>query len=140
MCKLSLSLIVFFFIFTNCTNDKNPPITIESCVDLGFVMYGDTLNYSVKCYNNSDDKIVVDYVKTQCGCMIAYAKSSVIESGDSTEILITYKPMDFGYTEQNLFVYFYNYEQPVHLMIRCQINGKKEIFKGIGNKEQDGKS
>ncbi|WP_322934149.1 DUF1573 domain-containing protein [Bacteroides sp. CG01] len=94
---------------------------MESILDLGKITIGDSIERRVSCVNLEDKAINIDYIKTPCGCLIAYSKKQMIEPNDSTMIVIVYKPMDTGYTEQNLFIYLVDYESPFHLLIKSRV-------------------
>lgn len=113
------------FVLSSCKKDKSPTIKIDSCIELGDVFFGDTLKCAATCHNIGDKVIVLDFVRVPCGCITAYPKSPIINPGDSTQIIITYKPLDFGYTEQNMFAYFRDYETPIHFMLKCTIKDRE---------------
>lgn len=127
MRSLIFGFFVLFVITISCTNRHNiiPEVMIPSELNLGEIFYGDTVRSSIVCKNIAEKKITVDYVRTPCGCIIAFPQQQTIKPGDSTTIKIVYKPMDFGYTEQHLFVFFREYEQPAYFKLKCNIKDKE---------------
>lgn len=123
MKNLFIFKILAWIIFSSCCNNAShsPEIKMESIIDLGRIELGDSIERHVSLVNLERKEVDINYVKTPCGCLVAYSIKQMVEPNDSTMIVIVYKPMEIGYTEQNLFIYFAGYETPLHLLVKSRV-------------------
>jgi len=64
----------------------------------------------------------LNYIATPCGCTTAIPDLRPLAANDSSKVQIIYVPAKTGYVEENLFLYFKQYENPIHLQIKAKIN------------------
>lgn len=126
--KYFIPLFLFIgVVLFSCNDTARPPkVDVDPVVDLGDVTIDDTIRTSLVYKNLENKDIRIDYIKTPCGCITAYPKDQVVLSKDSTMIMIIYRPLDIGYTEQHLFVYYRDFQVPTHLLIKCKIHDKTD--------------
>lgn len=126
MRTIIVPILFFLMFFSGChlRRSQSPNVKLDSIINLGNVHIGDTLMFSMVCENQESKEVTIDYIQTPCGCITAYPIRQMIESKDSTQLIIQYVPLDLGYTEQNLFVYFRDYESPIHFIVKCDIQDK----------------
>lgn len=117
---ISIIAIIWITISSCSSTNQSPEIKLNSTLDLGKLTLGDSVKSSIICTNLENKEVEINYIKTPCGCLTAYPQKQTIPSNGSTNIIILYKPMDIGYTEQNLFIYFSNYQTPVHILLKSK--------------------
>lgn len=106
----------------SCINSsKVKDFSIGSPIEWGISTLRDTINLTTTYCNLSSKAVLIDYIDTPCGCITAIPRDFYVGGGDSTVIDIAYKPLDFGYIEQNLFMYLKNRKVPIHIVIRGRV-------------------
>lgn len=98
-----------------------PPVQINSPYNLGRIEMSDTVRFSVSYRNTGSNDIQMNYIVTPCGCTTAIPDLRPLAANDSSKVQIIYVPTKTGYVEENLFLYFKPYENPIHLQIRAKI-------------------
>jgi hypothetical protein len=125
ICFLLLSSVVY-----GCRNSNNNAkddkqrsgiFINQPSINWGTVAFEDTVKIMTVCYNFTDHDIFIDYINTPCGCITALPRSEIIHKQDSVIIDIKYKPMETGYVEKNMFIYFKNIRDPIHFVIKGKI-------------------
>jgi hypothetical protein len=125
---VSFSISLLLFLDSSCKNNKTvetfilPPVRIYSPYDIGKIEHGDTVCFSVSYLNTGDSDVQMDYVVTPCGCITAIPDTHPLVANDSSTVQIIYVPTKTGYVEENLFLHFKQYENPIHLQIKAKIN------------------
>lgn len=118
--KILIRLLIGIAISSCSNTSQSPQIRLNSTLDLGEITLKDSIKNTIICTNLENKEIKFDYIKTPCGCLTAYPQEQTIQPNDSTNIIILYKPMDIGYTEQNLFIYFNSYKTPIHVLLKSR--------------------
>lgn len=120
--SIYIYLMLILFIYS-CMYKQNNNIGIinPSPYDWGEMSIKDTIKIHVSYINKMTKTVTIDYIDTPCGCIIAIPRKFIIEKGDSTIIDIDFVPLDYGYTEKNLFLYFKEMREPLHFMIKGKI-------------------
>lgn len=106
-----------------CTDKKKNSIDMirPALYNWGEISMKDTIRAQVFYINLTNKTVTIDYVDTPCGCITAIPREFVVGKGDSTIIDIDFAPLDYGYTEKNLFVYFKEKKEPIHFIIKGKI-------------------
>jgi hypothetical protein len=100
---------------------KLPPVRMESPYNMGIIRRGDTVQWVVSYKNIGKEDLRINYVHTPCGCTTAIPQTTnPVSPSDSSTINITYVPTGTGYIAENFFLYFHNYENPIHFKITAK--------------------
>ena len=120
---IAVSLILSLLLVIVGKREKTYPVRIEmaSEIDLGELFRNDTVMFEVSCKNIGKSVAEIENISTQCGCLHWSFTTTVINPNDSAAIKFTYIPGSVGYSEQNVFLYFKNNDNPFHLLIKCRI-------------------
>lgn len=125
--KRILSTIVFSFILfafvvvvSACTKSLKR-IEVAGVLNLGHINISDTTFFVLPLKNISKQSLIIDYVNTPCGCLRSSFKTSSIRPGENSNAEFLYKPMNLGYVEQNIFIYFIEFNTPVHVLVKCYV-------------------
>jgi len=110
------------------SNKVENNIYIDTPVDWGQSLTGDTIKILTVCHNSSNKDVYINYIETPCGCTTVIPRSDVIKKNDSVLIDIIYKPSyaDLGYTEKNIFVYLKYKNEPLHFLIKGRVKRKND--------------
>lgn len=104
-------------------NTSQSKIYIDSPLDWGQSMMGDTIKLTTALHNFSNYEVCIHYVETPCGCIMAIPRSDIIKKNDSVYIDVQYVPLysDVGYIEKNIFVHLKAQTQPLHFLIKGKV-------------------
>jgi hypothetical protein len=109
---------IFFLLFISTFLTESPILWNEGKeIDLGVLTMKDTKNVVFNFTNTSDRNLVVQTVRTSCGCTgTTWTETPVAPEGKG-EINVRFKPNSTGYFRKKLTVYFYKVKKPEILWI-----------------------
>lgn len=115
---LILFLVTILFV-ANVYSKSEKTIEVVRVLNLGHIPISDTIIFDLPIKNISKHSLTIDYVNTPCGCLRSFFKTLSFNSNEITNVHFIYKPMNLGYIEQNIFIYFKELNTPVHVLIKC---------------------
>jgi hypothetical protein len=124
--------------FTSCTNpdrdktDKRPEshIAFEATVyDFGEIPYESDGKCTFSFKNTSDEPLVINTVRTSCGCTSPEWPEEPVEPGESGTIGVTYNTSISGSFNKSITVYCNASNSPVKLFIKGTVQPKPETSK-----------
>lgn len=95
-------------------------------VDLGEIIKGRTYKARFTYTNRTDRRLVINDVKTSCGCMVSEWRKEPLEAGQSDELVITFKPDATGYNSKIITVSHNLSQRPVRLRVTANVNEEKD--------------
>ena len=133
--KYVITLIVAVFIvnsFTACiTNDlskNNGKIEFETKeFNFGNLEINDNGKYSFKFTNVGNTPVVINQVKTSCGCTVPSWSKKPIKPGKPGEISILYDTSHPGMFNKSITVYFNGKDSPTELIIKGTVAYPKDL-------------
>jgi hypothetical protein len=133
MRNLTGLLIISILLLGSCGNegngkaDKERPSSIEfenTVYDFGSIAY----NSDGRCYfnftNNSDIPLIVNVVRSTCGCTRPEWPEKPVQPGDKERIGITYNTKIVGRFQKSITVYSNAKNSPVKLFIKGSVEPK----------------
>ena len=97
--------------------------------DYGEIPVGSDGNYSFAFKNLSDSAIIVNRVRSTCGCTIPSWPKVPVESGDSARIIVSYNTAQAGAFSKSVYVYSSAANSPVKLQIKGRVVPSEEKTK-----------
>lgn len=114
-----------YFILNGCskrTNYNLPQIKIDSPYSFQDILISDSIKFNIEVSNIGKKPLEIDFVNAGCGCLADfYFDFKVLESHETDSIVFKYKPSKIGYIEENIFIYFIDYKNPIHLLIKGRV-------------------
>ena len=105
-------------------NEKNKggnDLFLLKNVDLGTIIKGKKYKVNFEYTNRTDDLLIINDVKTSCGCMLSEWEKKPLTSQASANLIIEFTPEDLGYTSKTIMVSHNKSNYPVRLMIRANV-------------------
>ena len=78
----------------------------ETTVDLGDLLHDEPVTHTFTFENHTDGPLVIDNIRTGCGCTAAEWEEVAVPQGKRGRILITYDAANVGYFRKYVKVYF----------------------------------
>lgn len=102
--------------------------------DFGVVKQDDPVKFSFPFRNEGDADLILEGLRTTCGCTAASASSGPFRPGESSEITATYDTRGkFGHTQKEITVLSNDPKSPHHLMLTGMVTGSEHPMKGTGD-------
>lgn len=98
-------------------------------IDCGSVLYENPVNVKFDLRNKGNDLIIND-VRTSCGCVVADYPKATIAKGDSFAIKVVYDARQLGHFEKEVAVYSNASDKPYYLKVRGVVVDKVVDFSG----------
>ena len=78
----------------------------ETSYNFGSVNIGDTVSYNFKSTNSGNKELVINEVKTSCGCTVPNYSAKVVSPGDTGSIEVKFETAGYlGHQNKSIFVY-----------------------------------
>ncbi len=118
-------LLFLYFILYGCVkrlNNNLPEVEIDSPYSFQSISISDSLKISVRISNIGKESLEIDFIDVGCSCLTDfYFESKILNSEEAKSIVFKYKPSKIGYIEENIFINFIGYENPIHLLIKGRV-------------------
>lgn len=98
-------------------------------IDCGSVLYESPLNVKFELRNKGND-LVINSVRSSCGCVVADYPKEVIPKGDSFAIQVVYDARQLGHFEKEVAVYSNAADEPYYLKLKGVVVDKVVDFAG----------
>jgi hypothetical protein len=127
---------VIFVIFLTCGGfacnttvlNNNAEIKFETTeIDLGELKFKGNGNCSFTFTNTGNTPLVIQHVKTSCGCTMPEWPNKPVKPGKSAEIKINYDTTHPGAFNKTITVFYNGKNSPVMLFIKGSVEYPKEI-------------
>jgi len=119
---MSFCLILFTIGCANKETNSLPSVSISSPFSFGAISIADTIKFSVLITNTGKKTLAIDYINIPCGCLADYHYDFIeMKPGHTDSISFIYRPYKVGYVEENIFTYFKDYKNPIHLLIKGRV-------------------
>lgn len=105
-------------------NEKNKvgnDIFLLKNIDLGTIIKGKKYKVKFEYTNRTSDLLIINDVKTSCGCMLSKWEKKPLTSQASANLIIEFTPENLGYTSKTIVVSHNKSNYPVRLMIRANV-------------------
>jgi len=89
--------------------------------DYGEIPVGSDGSYSFKFKNLGDSAIIVNRVRSTCGCTVPFWPETPVEPGDSARITVRYNTAQAGAFSKSVYVYSTAANSPVKLQIKGRV-------------------
>lgn len=123
-------LLLCYFVLNSCikrVNNDLPQIEIDSPYSFQGISISDSIEFNVRISNIGKESLEIDFLNVGCGCLADfYFDFKKLNSGDVDSIVFKYKPSKIGYIEENIFIYFIGYKNPIHLLIKGRVSARNE--------------
>lgn len=110
---LTISLFVLPELSMNWTNDTHH--------DFGDIPYGKAVKYQFQFKNTGDEPLVIDNVRSSCGCTLTDWPQDPVLPDSTGIILVDYDAKDKGYFYKKIKVYFQGLRKAEKLTIEGDI-------------------
>lgn len=108
---------------------QGPKIDVEQTdFDFGQIYQGDTVEHSFRFQNAGDEPLIIDRVRSSCGCTAALLSTKIIAAGDVAELKATFDSTRFrGAVVKTIYLYS---NDPVQKVTELHLRGtvKQEII------------
>jgi len=94
----------------------------EGMVNLGSVSKGEVYPIAFTYRNHSVNPLVIDNIRTSCGCVAPEWSSEPVFEGESGLVQIEWRPMRKGLKREKVKVYFKGLKQAQMLTIVAQVH------------------
>lgn len=95
-------------------------------IDLGTIIKGEKYNIDFEYTNTTNDLLIINDVKTSCGCMVSEWKKEPLSPQKTAKLIIEFTPETLGYTSKAIVVSHNKSTNPVRLMIRANVITKEQ--------------
>lgn len=119
--QYKLLLAILAFISANTATDPRPGVvkwTTETDHDFGTLRQGRTATFTFTFQNALEEPIVLETVRTTCGCTAAEWTEAPVEAGQSGEVVIEYSADRRGDFKKKITVFFDKQRKAETLWIR----------------------
>lgn len=130
MTRMALLLLAALFCFSALpVFAAGPQIQVEQAdFNFGQTFQGDKVSHTYRFQNSGDEPLIIDRVRSSCGCTAALLSTKILAPGDVAEINSTFDSARFsGAIAKTIYLYSNDPQQPVtELHIRGTV--KQEII------------
>jgi len=98
----------------------------ETTIDYGEIDQGSDGLYTISFKNLADKAIIVNRVRSSCGCTVPSWSKAPIEPGESGEIQVKYNTELTGSFMKSIYVYSSAANSPVKLVIKGKVVGTEK--------------
>jgi hypothetical protein len=123
-CQITLFLIITILLFScnNYTTSNNAKINFPNTEhDFGLLEYKKGAEFEIEFKNSGDTPLVIQNVKTSCGCTIPKWPKKPIKPGKKEALLIKYDSAYPGKFKKTIAVFFNGEDSPVNLTIKGEV-------------------
>lgn len=121
----SMCILLCLVVLSNCTKSEKyylPNLKIDSPYNFEKISVNDSIEFNVGLFNLGDEKLKIDNINVQCGCLADFKYDFIyLQPSEKRSIVFNYKPSKIGYVEENVFIYFVGYKNPIHLLIKGRV-------------------
>ncbi|MEY4926319.1 MAG: hypothetical protein RI894_755 [Bacteroidota bacterium] len=89
--------------------------------DFGDIPQGHDVTFEFKFTNNTPDSILIDNIRTTCGCTAASWQESAIQPGQTSIVPVQFDAHEIGYFEKTIKVYLNSVKKPFILIITGEV-------------------
>ena len=118
--QLSLLLLIFSCSTSSIQNDAVIRLNVQEH-DFGTIPYKEEAKYSFEFSNPGKTPLVINDVKTSCGCTIPEWPSEPVRPGDKGKIKVVYDAAYPGFFHKTITVHFNGKSSPVVLKIKGKV-------------------
>ena len=112
------SILLSFYASSNPMNELEEIEWLEELEhDFGDIIQNEAATISFHYKNNSSQPLVVETVRSQCGCTVPDWSYEALAPNDTGKINIIYDAKRTGYFRKKVKVYFKNYKKPAVLFV-----------------------
>ncbi|MBQ7420884.1 MAG: DUF1573 domain-containing protein [Prevotella sp.] len=91
---------------------------VNETIDLGKIAYRQPATARFELYNNGDKVLLVDDVRTNCGCTVVDYPKHPVQQGRSFVLSATYDAKQMGHFEKLIAVYVNGMKEPYMLRLK----------------------
>lgn len=99
-------------------------IFLSKNIDLGTIVKGQKYKVNFEYKNKTSGMLIINDVKTSCGCMVSKWEKKPLPSYTSANLIIEFTPETLGYTSKAIMVSHNKSDYPLRLMIRANVVDK----------------
>jgi len=134
---LFAALIGFVVFSAQTPQVKGPHIEFETTIhDYGNLTVGDNGNFSFKFTNTGKDPLVIQGVRSSCGCTVAKKPNAPIMPGNSESITVRYDTRRIGSFHKTITVTSNADNATIVLTIKGKVNPKPQEVAPVKKEEQ----
>lgn len=115
------TLVVLFFLQILTNLDPKLQWTTPQTHDFGNVLRGQVVTYFFEYKNISNEPLVLDNVRTDCGCTASDWEETPTETGKIGKISITFESSKIGYFRKKITVWIRGQRTPEKLSIEGEV-------------------
>ena len=105
--------LIFIIVFSVSLAQASIKSITPNMIELGKIKSGDIAKTQIQFVNTSTSPLLIEHVKTSCGCTAAQLESNTIEPGDTARINITFNSKGFrGQLRKSVSVLLQDHEPP----------------------------
>lgn len=98
-------LLAAMFLYACSVDEKKPILLIPvSTVNLAEIKFDSSYQVVYNLYNRGEGILVVDTVTASCGCTTPSVSKKIVEPGDSSVLVVGYKPVDTGWFDKKIVI------------------------------------
>ena len=101
--------------------DRVPLVADQDVYDFGEVRQGSVVQHAFLVRNEGKAPVVIERVKTSCGCTTSVPESDMIGPGQSVEIRVTFRTADRQGRQTKETVLYFDAAEPVKLVLRGKV-------------------
>ena len=127
--KRNILLTTLLACTTSATMQAQRITATHEIIDCGNVTYEQPVTAKFELRNKGND-LVINNVRTSCGCATATWPQGTIAKGDKFEIAVTYDARQLGHFEKDVAIYSNASDQPFYLKMRGVVVDKAVEYMG----------
>jgi hypothetical protein len=127
--RIGWLFLTMLLVFASIAGAAAPRIVVEEeSFDFGTILQGDKVEKVFRFRNDGDAPLVVDRVKTSCGCTAALLSASTLAPGESGEVRTSFDSTRFSGSVQKTVAVYSN--DPSRAIVQLLIKGsiRQELF------------
>ncbi|WP_294629529.1 DUF1573 domain-containing protein [uncultured Bacteroides sp.] len=107
--------------FVMLEEKRDTDIFDEKNKDLGTVVKGQRYEIEFIYTNTTNDLLVINDVKTSCGCLVSKWRKEPLHSGKMSSLMVEFNPDNLGYTSKTIVVSHNQSNIPIRLKIKADV-------------------
>jgi hypothetical protein len=117
------------------TNKNNSKIEFENTTfDFGKIAFASDGSCDFRFTNTSKETLIINSVKTSCGCTNPIWPKDPIEPGKTGEIKVKYNTQIPGAFQKSITVFSNSVNSPVKLLIKGEVQAEQVVSSSSSNK------
>ena len=127
--SIKYGIIFFTLVSLSCSFKKTKNLTIKfekEIHDFGELKKGDDAYYYFKFHNTGKKPLILQYVKSTCGCTIPEWSKEKIDSQNNDSIKVMYNTNRLGFINETITVFYNSKDSPKHLFIKGNVVANAE--------------